>query len=164
MTCAELSELLDAFIDGELPATTLLDVARHASACAACEGAVRDLSALQQTIGRAASTAADALDLSGVWPAVAGRIGREDARRAWNRRLRSAPLWAATAALAAGLALWLRAPASEPVRIATRPRPNHAIIDRLNTEGARLVELRRERKNGTTLIMVSADGADEVPQ
>jgi anti-sigma factor RsiW len=160
MTCAEVSELLDAFVDGELPATMLLDVARHASGCDACERAVRDLSALQQVVGRATAAAADALDLSAVWPAVASGIARENARRAWNRRLRAAPLWAATVALAAGLALWLRAPAATPVRVASQPRPNHAIIDRLNTEGARLVALRRERKNGTTLIMVSADGGN----
>jgi hypothetical protein len=40
---------------------------------------------------------------------------------------------------------------------AARPRPNQTVIDRLDSDSARL-ELRRERKYGTTLIMVSAEG------
>jgi hypothetical protein len=40
--------------------------------------------------------------------------------------------------------------------VAARPaRPNQAVIERINSDGRRF-ELRRERKLGTTLIMVSA--------
>jgi len=43
------------------------------------------------------------------------------------------------------------------VRMASHRR-NYAVIDRLASQGAR-VALRSERKNGTTLIMVSSDEA-----
>jgi anti-sigma factor RsiW len=162
MTCDDVGRKLDAFVDGELPGPALLEVARHASGCRACERAVRDLAELQQAVGRTVEAGAAALDLSAVWPAVAARVAHEDARRAWRRRLRAAPAWAAAAALAAGAIVWLRMPAAESVRVASRPRPNQAVIERLDSASARL-ELRRERKNGTMLIMVSADG-DEVPR
>jgi hypothetical protein len=45
--------------------------------------------------------------------------------------------------------------------MATRARPNQAVIERIDSEGGRF-ELRRERKNGTMLIMVSAT-PDAVP-
>jgi hypothetical protein len=40
-------------------------------------------------------------------------------------------------------------------------RPNQAVIERIDSEGSRFA-IRRERKNGTTLIMVSAT-ADDAP-
>ena len=67
---------------------------------------------------------------------------------------------------------WLRTPetvnrpeVSERVAVIPRPRdrprPNLAVIDRLNS-GVSRVAISRERKLGTTLIMVSAD-ANAVP-
>jgi len=162
MNCAEVAERLDAFNDGELPPTALLDVARHAGGCASCEAALRALAALHQRVAAAIQDETDALDLSGVWPAVAVGVAAEDGRRAWRRRLRAAPAWAASLALAAGAVIWLQTPAPReaPSAVAMRPepaRPNQAVIDRLDSQAAR-VELRRERKHGTTLIMVNADG------
>ena len=43
--------------------------------------------------------------------------------------------------------------------MAAHVRPNQAVIERIDSEGGRF-ELRRERKNGTTLIMVSATQDD----
>lgn len=156
MTCSDVTELLDAFVDAELPAAMLLAVARHAGACATCDAAVRELSALHEAVEQVALTDAETLDLSGVWPAVAQRIGETVSRRAWRERLRGAPAWGmAIAAMAAGAVLYVRPPSSEPpTRVATRPRPNQAVIERINSDGSRF-ELRRERKYGTTLIMVS---------
>jgi anti-sigma factor RsiW len=156
MNCADVAERLDAFNDGELPAAALLDVARHASGCASCEETLRELAALHQRVATALEDEAAALDLSGVWPAVAASVAREDSRRAWRRRLRAAPALAASLALAAGALVWLQTPAREPARVVAM-RPNQAVIDRLDSQAAR-VELRRERKHGTTLIMVNADG------
>jgi anti-sigma factor RsiW len=157
MTCAQVSELLDPFVDAELPAPMLLAVARHAAACPTCDTAVRELSVLHDVVERTARQEADTLDLSGVWPAVERAADRIDARGAWRRGLAKAPLWGIGLAMAASAFFWLR-PASDPVRIAERPpRPNQAVIERLDSDGTRF-ELRRERKNGTTLIMVSADG------
>lgn len=161
MNCAEVAERLDAFNDGELPAPALLDVARHASGCAACEEALRALAALHQRVVTTLEDEAVTLDLSGVWPAVAAQVAREDSRRAWRRRARLAPAWAASLAIAAGAVVWLQTPEREGPRVVAMrggpPRPNQAVIDRLDSQAAR-VELRRERKHGTTLIMVNADG------
>jgi anti-sigma factor RsiW len=165
MTCADVGQLLDAFVDAELPAPMLLAIARHAGSCAACDAAVRELTVLHETVERSARDEAESLDLSGVWPTVSRRIERVEGRRVWSRRLRVAPAVGIGLAAAASAVLWFRAPAPGPIatpepaqaRIASRPRPNQAVIERLDSEGARF-ELRRERKYGTTIIMVSADG------
>jgi anti-sigma factor RsiW len=156
MTCGEVGGQLDSFVDGELPGPVLLEVARHASTCPACDEAIRQLTALQQSVACTTETDLATLDLSSVWPGVAAGMVREDAHAAWTRRMRNAPAWAAAMALAAGAILWLTTPAPE-TRVAARPRPNQAVIERLDSASARL-ELRRERKHGTTLIMVSAQG------
>jgi anti-sigma factor RsiW len=162
MTCGDVAQLLDAFVDAELPAPTLLAVARHAGACPSCDLAVRGLTTLHDTIERTARDEADALDLSGVWPAVEQRIEHGDARRRWVRRARRVPAWGLALAAAASVFFWFQAPSplsEQPTRIAARPRPNQTVIERINSDSPRF-ELRRERKFGTTLIMVSTDGEE----
>jgi anti-sigma factor RsiW len=169
MTCTQVAELVDAFVDAELPAPMLLEVARHAGGCASCEGKMSELAALHQAIERAVNLEVAGLPLSQVWPAVAQRIEGSEAQRRWQRRLGAlrAPLWGAAAmALAAGTVLWLRTPephpARTPTRLATRYLPNQTYIDRLDTSGARL-GVRREPKAGTTIIWVSAEGSENAP-
>jgi len=156
MTCGEVEALLDAFVDAELPAAMLLAVARHAGACTACDAVVRELTTLREVVERSVAAEAEALDLSRVWPAVSQGIERLDARVEWRRRLRTVPAWGVALAVAASAVLWVRSPGPEPQRVAARPRPNQTVIERIDSSGH--FELRRERKNGTTLIMVSADG------
>jgi anti-sigma factor RsiW len=156
MTCAEVEGLLDAFLDAELPAPALLAVARHAGSCETCDAAVRELAALREAVERSVAAEAEALDLSRVWPAVALGIERHDARVKWRRRLRTAPAWGVAIAVAASAVLWLRSPGPEPARLAAAPRRNQAVIERIDSSGP--FELRRDRKYGTTLIMVSAAG------
>jgi len=156
MTCGEVEALLDAFVDAELPAAMLLAVARHAGACTACDAVVRELTTLREVVERSVAAEAEALDLSRVWPAVSQGIERHDVRVEWRRRLRTVPAWGVALAVAASAVLWVRSPGPEPQRVAARPRPNQTVIERIDSSGH--FELRRERKNGTTLIMVSADG------
>jgi len=156
MTCGEVEALLDAFVDAELPAAMLLAVARHAGACTGCDAVVRELTTLREVVERSVAAEAEALDLSRVWPAVSQGIERHDARVEWRRRLRTVPAWGVALAVAASAVLWVRSPGPEPQRVAARPRPNQTVIERIDSSGH--FELRRERKNGTTLIMVSADG------
>jgi anti-sigma factor RsiW len=162
MTCADVAQLLDPFVDAELPAPMLLAVARHAGGCPACDAAVRDLTALHEAVERVTMEDSASLDLSHLWPGIERAADRIDTRRVWMRRLRTTPLWGIGLAAAASALFWLTA-TPEPVRIAERPaRPNQVAIERLDSDGARF-ELRRERKNGTTLIMVSGNGAEVVP-
>jgi anti-sigma factor RsiW len=168
MTCSDVSELLGAFVDAELPAPMLLSVARHAGACPDCDGSIRELSALHEAVERVAREDGEALDLSGIWPAVEADIARAEARRVWSRRVRSVPAWGVALAAAAGAVLWLRTPGPSPTQDVTHrvtwsrrvARPNQAVIDRLDSGESR-VAISRERKLGTTLIMVSADGNPE---
>src|SRR5689334_11299137 len=97
MTCDDVTQLLDAFVDTELPPPMLVAVARHAAGCTACDVAVRDLSSVHDAVERTLAADAETLDLSRVWPAVAAAADRVDARRAWVVRLRTAPVWSAAA-------------------------------------------------------------------
>ena len=158
LTCEDASPLLDAFVDAELEGATLIDVARHAAACPSCDTTLRELIALHEAVGQHGRSDGESVDLSGLWPALEPELDRADARRVWRRRLRSAPVWGGLA-IAASALFFLSGPQSQPSRVATRARPNQAVIERIDSEGGRF-ELRRERKNGTTLIMVSATGDD----
>ncbi len=155
LTCGDAAGLLDAFVDAELPAPTLLAVARHAGGCPACDATMRELTSVREAAGRSLAAELEALDLGRVWPAVSRGMDLVDARAAWRRRMRTLPAWGVALAAAATALFWMRAPGSDPARIA-RVRPNQTVIERINSSGP--FELRRERKNGTTLIMVSADG------
>ena len=158
MTCEDASPLLDAFVDAELDGQALIDVARHAAGCSSCDGTLRELLALHEVVGRGGRADADALDLSRLWPALEPELERADARRAWRRRLRTAPVWGGLA-LAASALFMLSGPTQRQATQVAHARPNQAVIERIDSEGGRF-ELRRERKNGTTLIMVSATADD----
>ena len=101
MTCEEAAPLLDAFVDAELEGATLIDVARHAASCRACDGTLQERIALHKTLGRHGRADADSVDLSGLWTALEPQLAQADARRAWRRRLRSAPVWGGALAIAA---------------------------------------------------------------
>jgi anti-sigma factor RsiW len=163
VTCADVERLVDAFADAELPAPTMLAVARHAAGCSTCDDSMRRLQALHESVAHAVRAEADALDLSRVWPAVSAAADRVDARRSWTRRARAVPAAAAGAlAIAATAVLWLQSvrvaptPETTPTLVASRALPNQAFIDRLTGKDLRL---RREPRSGTTIIWVNATGA-----
>jgi anti-sigma factor RsiW len=163
MTCSDVERLLDAFIDRELPPPMLLEVARHASACPPCDETVRQFAALGEAVGQTVALDVDALDLSGVWPAVATAIDRETWRRRWRQRLRQVPAAAITFAAAASLAIWLTSPGTGPGTMVTqRPLQKPPLkVARLHDQPviARLagkdVAVRSEPKAGTTLFWVN---------
>jgi len=114
---------------------------------------------LRESVERVVRREVEGVDLSGVWPAVERRIGRSGTRGVWRHVPRQLPVWGAVAALAAGALLWLRTPQPETVRV-THARPNQAVIERLVSSGGARVGIMKDRKYGTTLIMVSAPGED----
>jgi anti-sigma factor RsiW len=164
MTCPDVEQLLDAFVDTELPPPQLLDVARHAATCPGCDGTIRALSELRASVAALVEREARQLDLSRVWPAVEKAIRLRAPRRARIAALRraspSAPLWAGLMALAASLFFWFSGPSTQPLRgkqIAMAPTRaarsfNHADIDRL---AGKDIAVRREHKSGTTIIWVN---------
>jgi anti-sigma factor RsiW len=164
MICGDVDQLLDAFVDSELPPPMLLEVARHAAACSTCETAIRQLETLRRTLADTVHADVAALDLSGIWPRVSAEVHRANARRTWQRRVRTLPAWGAVLAVAASAVFWLRVPAQEtatsrPVvaHVATRTPQNLAYIDRL---AGKDVSIRREPKAGTTLIWVNYNPGD----
>ena len=109
MNCARLTQVLDAWIDGELDSTTTADIQAHVDACTACaalEGQRRTLSAaIREDAPRYAAP-------PGLRLRVSRAIRREDGR--------SAPTWAQAGAIAACAALlsalltfWLLQPETE---------------------------------------------------
>src|SRR5439155_12929955 len=119
MTCADVEQLRDAFVDAELPGPMLLAVARHAGNCAVCDEALRELGALREAVQQTVQQEARDLDLARLWPAVEHGIASTERRRAWRRRARTVPAWGAVAAMAAGAVLWMRptAPTPEPMHV-----------------------------------------------
>jgi len=173
MDCQDVEQLLDGFVDTELSPPELLDVARHAATCSACDGAIRGLTDLRGELTRLLEDEVRQLDLSRLWPAVAATIPASRPRRAGIAALpRQLPVWGAVMALAASLLLWLGTsvqPPSTPKpspageRVASRSRvqsPNHAEIDRLSGKD---IAVRREPKSGTTVIWVNHTVEDANP-
>ena len=180
MTCPDVAQLLDAFVDTELTPPQLLDVARHAAGCVTCDVAIRELAALRQSVAALVEREALELDLSRVWPAVEAAISlpaRRPARIfALTRGAPAAPVWGALMALAASVFVWLSGPSTElatqvATQVASGGKPvaatrtvagtapirtlratNHAYIDRL---AGKDIAVRREPKSGTTIIWVN---------
>jgi anti-sigma factor RsiW len=173
MTCADATALLEAFVDTELSQPELLEVARHAGHCERCDAAVRGILTLRQAVVADVDRLLDGVDLSGMWARVDREIRRTEGQVAWRQRglgrrsigPRRVALWGSVAAIAAGAALFLRAPApgpgvqlacdlpqAAPLRVAAKRLPNHVYIDRL---AGKDVALRHEPKSGTTMIWVN---------
>jgi anti-sigma factor RsiW len=169
MTCTDVEQLLGAFVDTELPPPRLLDVARHAATCSACDGAIRELTELRASVAALLESETRQLDLSGVWPAVDAAIARQAPARPRLTALRGggAPgatrIWAALMAIAATALLWFRpATHQQPEKmIASAGRAartlNDANIDRIAGRG---ITMRREPKSGTMIIWVSGTAGE----
>jgi anti-sigma factor RsiW len=185
MTCSDIGQLLDAFVDTELSPPQLLDVARHAAVCTACDRAIRDLTGLRQSVAALVERESGDLDLSGIWPAVEAAI-RVPARSSgrivpFGRRVQAVPLWGAVIALAASVFVWLSGPSSELAtqvskQVSSQVATQVASADRRVTSTTNMpqvhlmrasndadidrlsgkdIAVRREPKSGTTIIWVN---------
>ncbi len=166
MTCDDVSQLLDPFLDTELPPPMLLAVAKHAATCSPCDTTIRELTELRELVARDNAAAVDGLDFSGVWSAVETGMDAHDAAQARARRIRSLPMWGTMVAMAASVMLWIgytpervKPTQQTPDEIARIDKPivrkqtvNAAYIDRLKSQ--RAVDVRRA-KGGTTVIWVN---------
>ena len=173
-TCGDVTERIDAFIDGELEPSVSVEVARHLGQCAPCDETMRAFLEVRDAIVAESDRAVSTLDLSTVWPAIDRDLTRVAEQVAWRARVaqrrRGLPrglAWGAVAALAAGMALFLRPvdgprprgvafsspPGTTVAKVSTAKRlPNHVLIDRL---AGKDIALRREPKSGTTMIWVN---------
>jgi hypothetical protein len=108
MTCQELDERLDDWIDGELPAAAAAEVEAHLASCALCQERERRL---RQVLAHAASLPRSVTPPRDLWPGIARRVERE---RSWSWASGSWGPWAlaAAATVVVGLAavLWTGRP------------------------------------------------------
>jgi anti-sigma factor RsiW len=70
-----MSDMLDRYVDGELPVAVRARTEAHLVACAACRDSVAGLEGLRRLLQRELVEPARAVDLSGLWPAVEARLG-----------------------------------------------------------------------------------------
>jgi predicted anti-sigma-YlaC factor YlaD len=121
MTCHELDERLDEWVDGELPAAAATEVEAHLASCPLCRGREQRL---RQLLAHAAALPRSVAPERDLWPAIARRVERE---RAWSWRSVgwSPVVLAAAATVAIGLAavFWSGQSPAARVRTVEIPTP-----------------------------------------
>jgi predicted anti-sigma-YlaC factor YlaD len=104
MTCQELDERLDDWVDGELAAAAAAEVEAHLASCPLCQERERRL---RQVLAHAASLPRSVTPPRDLWPGIARRVERE---RSWSWASAGWSPWAlaAAATVVVGLAavLW----------------------------------------------------------
>ena len=175
LSCADVQGMLDAFVDDELPAATLLDVARHGEQCNQCQTQMQSLTSLGHMLGVTIRRDAAALDLSGVWAGIERRLDAvQTAPTAvrmpprWRRLFRgpALPAWGTAAAIAASAIFYLQ-PAGQivqpiadrvggkPTLIVARDLWHKTDVERIKVRKGSDVQVRHLPKDGTTAVWVS---------
>jgi anti-sigma factor RsiW len=77
MTCEELDQRLDEWVDGALPPGAASEVQAHLASCALCRERERRL---RQVLAHAASLPRSVTPPRDLWPEIARRVGRERSR------------------------------------------------------------------------------------
>ena len=99
MTCGEVLDLIDDYVDGLLSGADLHEVELHVAGCAACR---EEEKALRAFLGRAAALPRERPPARDLWPGIAARLdeARSGAATPWGRarRFLSRPLVLAAAA------------------------------------------------------------------
>jgi len=99
MTCQELDERLDEWVDGDLDPRKAAEVEAHLASCALCQARERRL---RQLLAHAASLPRSVAPPRDLWPGIASRIGRE---RTWSWSPGTWQPWALAAAATVLVAL-----------------------------------------------------------
>jgi anti-sigma factor RsiW len=100
MTCHELDERLDAWVDGELPAEAAAQVEAHLASCPLCQERGRRL---RQLLAHAAALPRSVAPQRDLWPGIAREVERERSWR-WASVGWSPAVLAAAATVLVGLA------------------------------------------------------------
>lgn len=132
MTCHELDDRLDDWIDGALPEAAARELQAHVAGCADCR---RREQAARQLLAHAAALPRSLEPPRDLWPGIAERIERGSA---WSFLWDSwRPLaLAAAAALAVSVSAWLLTRGgSEPVQTVAMPEPSPAVVANASATG-----------------------------
>lgn len=151
MTCAEVTERLGAYVEGDLSQPQSQEVELHLASCAACRSEEREVRALLLEAPSLLREVAPARDL---WPGIAGRIRTQ-------RKTRVLAFGNALAALAAGLALLAVVTARGGRLPAT---PSAGAFPVASAETARLAELERQYDQVTAELLAAINARrDSLP-
>jgi anti-sigma factor RsiW len=124
MTCHELDERLDDWVDGALPAAAASEVEAHLRSCAACR---EQEQRLRQVLAHAAALPRSLTPPRDLWPAIARSVSRE---RSWASAASGWGPWAlaaaATVVIGLGAVLW-SGPSPSQVRTVQIPTPSPAM-------------------------------------
>src|ERR1044072_6269964 len=127
MKCEVCLELLEEYLDGELPPADRAEVGEHLIACAECSASFADLTAEQELFARYDREVEVPPFL---WTRVAAHtVAETDAQRnGWYKRIFATPLAGAIAVLLLAIAVGLvymiaRQPASKPEAAKNQPDP-----------------------------------------
>jgi predicted anti-sigma-YlaC factor YlaD len=121
MTCQELDERLDDWVDGALGVAAAAEIEEHLAACDACR---QDARRLRQLVAHAAALPRSLAPEHDLWPAIEPRLARPwtwPARLGWGQSLLLAA--AALAVVLVGGIVW-RQQSKGIVRTAEMPAPD----------------------------------------
>lgn len=151
MTCADVTERLGAYVDGDLSEPRFQEVELHLASCPACRSEEREIRALLLEAPSLLREVAPARDL---WPGIATRIRTQ-------RKTRVLAFGSAWAALAAGLALV----AVVTARGGRVPgTPNARAFPVASAETARLAELEKQYDQVTAELLAAINARrDSLP-
>jgi anti-sigma factor RsiW len=121
MTCQELDERLDEWVDGALPTAAASEVEAHLLSCALCRDRERRL---RELLAHAAALPRSLTPPRDLWPGIARRVARESS---WSWASSGWSPWglaaAATVVVGLGAALW-SGPFPSRVRTVQIPVPS----------------------------------------
>jgi hypothetical protein len=169
MNCRESRPLLPLFLDGELDARQMREVALHSTRCGECEQDLRGMERLQELISSRVQAEIAQVDLSRVWAGVAPRL--VSVRRPWYESVRErweeiGPRWqtlvpvSAAAAVAGLLAMLLwqgQQTGTQPTQWASASDDNSAIFETVQSGGDPFTVI-QEPETKTTVLWINASG------
>jgi len=165
MNCRECRPLLPLFLDGELEARQMREVALHSTRCVECEGELRGMERLQELVANDVAAMVDEIDLGQVWAGVSARLTptsrplRERLSDWWEEAnpLRYAWMPVSAAAVAAVLALLLWQTPSTTPSAQVAGVDNSAIVETVQSDG-NAIAFHRDSLTNTTVLWVTDNG------
>lgn len=162
MTCAEVDDRLDDYLDGAQSEAEFQELELHLQGCEACREQERRLRSL---LAQAAALPRELAPARDLWPDIEKRLGRRNllrfpgtpgARRAWL-----AAALAAAAALVVASGLALRSGVVPPSRHVSSEPSGAPRSVAMSTEPADVLEAEREYAKAASVLLAALDSRRE---
>jgi len=170
VNCRETLPLLPLFLDGELDARQMREVALHSTRCPTCEQELQGIERVQDLVAEQVNSAVEEIDTDDIWSSIAPRI--EAVSRPWTARIMDwweagearwlvrAPLYAGVAAALVLAALYWQPRDGGEQQIAEAVVDNSVIIDSVRSDVGSLA-LVSEPETNTMVLWVTEDSPME---